>query len=255
MMLNESVAIITNKLVFVPYEASHVPTYSEWMSSESLREATASERLSLPEEYAMQKSWRGDPDKLTFILSVPSAGMQSLTKSEDSTRKGYTVVEGIDDKPSNLVGDVNLFLYEDDDEEEIEGVTKFIYMIGEIEIMVARDEYQGQGLGKIAVLVFVLYVLKHQQEILMQDMGRYEKGGKALKYLRVKIGKENMRSLGLFQKLGFTKTTEEPNYFGEWELRFRIEPPGEVENGIEEVLRGCGVQWREEVEFRRVLGA
>ncbi|KAK6510863.1 hypothetical protein TWF506_009957 [Arthrobotrys conoides] len=259
MKLNETVAIITNKLVFVPYEASHVPTYSEWMSSESLREATASERLSLPEEYAMQKSWREDADKLTFILSIPSNGIKSLTTSDNTTRKEYKVTEGIDDKPSNLIGDVNLFLYEDDNEEEEEDEqsesvvpsNKIPSMIGEIELMVAIDEYQGQGLGKIAVLVFILYILRHQQEILMQDMERFEKGGKCLKYLRVKIGKDNIRSLGLFQKLGFVKTAEEPNYFGEWELRFVIEPLDEVEYGIEDILRNCGVEWREEVEFKR----
>ncbi|KAK6334797.1 hypothetical protein TWF718_010242 [Orbilia javanica] len=253
MKLNESIAVITNKLVFVPYEASHVPTYSEWMSSESLREATASERLSLPEEYAMQKSWREDADKLTFILSVPSIGIQSLNGSEDIARKGYTVIEGVDDEPSNLVGDVNLFLYEDDEEEEEEeGAENKMAMIGELELMVARDEYQGQGLGKIAVLVFILYVIQHQREILMQDMVRYEKGGNNLKYLRVKIGKENVRSLGLFQKLGFTKTTEEPNYFGEWELRLKIEPLDKVEGEVKQILKDSGVEWREEVKFRRV---
>ncbi|KAK6354274.1 hypothetical protein TWF730_008687 [Orbilia blumenaviensis] len=253
MRLNESIAIITNKLVFVPYEASHVPTYSEWMSSESLREATASERLSLPEEYAMQKSWREDADKLTFILSVPSDGIQALESSVDNeSRKNYVVVEGVDDAPSNLVGDVNLFLYENDEDDGIEGVKSQIALIGEIELMVAREEYQGQGLGKIAVLVFILYVLQHQQEILMQDMARYEKGGKELRYLRVKIGKGNVRSLGLFQKLGFVKTTEEPNYFGEWELRLSIEPLGEVEEKVKEDLKGCGVVWNEEISFRRL---
>ncbi|KAK6529731.1 hypothetical protein TWF281_008893 [Arthrobotrys megalospora] len=252
MRLNESVAIITNKLAFVPYEASHVPTYSEWMSSESLREATASERLSLPEEYAMQESWREDADKLTFILSLPSTGIKSLGVSDDTTRKRYIVVEGVDDEPSNLVGDVNLFLYEDDEEEGIEGEEQRISMIGEIELMIARDECQGQGLGKVAVLVFILYVLHHQREILMQDMIRYEKGGKILKYLRVKIGKENVRSLGLFHKLGFVKTTEEPNYFGEWELRLELDPLDGVVEKVENMLKGCGVEWREEVEFKKV---
>ncbi|KAK6495911.1 hypothetical protein TWF481_002956 [Arthrobotrys musiformis] len=89
------------------------------MSSESLREATASERLSLPEEYAMQKSWREDADKQTFILSIPSSGIKSLSESQDALRREYTVVGGVDDIPANLVGDVNLFLYEADDEESI----------------------------------------------------------------------------------------------------------------------------------------
>jgi L-amino acid N-acyltransferase YncA len=37
--------------------------------------------------------------------------------------------------------------------------------------------------------------------------------------LRVKIGQGNLKSLALFESLGFRKTTGEVNYFGEWELR------------------------------------
>lgn len=41
------------------------------MRSPALRAATASEPLSLPEEYAMQAAWRRDCDKLTFIVCMP----------------------------------------------------------------------------------------------------------------------------------------------------------------------------------------
>ena len=40
-----------------------------------------------------------------------------------------------------------------------------------------------------------------------------------LKYLRVKIDKDNVRSLKLFEGVGFVGTSAEPNYFGEVELR------------------------------------
>ncbi|KAK6529079.1 hypothetical protein TWF694_004297 [Orbilia ellipsospora] len=248
MKLNESVSIITNKLVLVPYEASHVATYSEWMSSEALREATASERLSLPEEYAMQKSWRQDADKLTFILSLPSNKIKSPT---EGVRKECTVVEGIDDVPENLVGDVNLFLYEDDEDDEVEGQESGqVGMVGEVELMIARTEYQGQGLGKLAVLIFILYVLRHQEEILEQDSTRFVKGNK-FKHLRVKIGSDNERSLGLFQKLGFKKCTDEPNVFGEFELRFSVTPMENVQEGVERMARDAGMEWMEEVLFQR----
>ncbi|EPS43066.1 hypothetical protein H072_2942 [Dactylellina haptotyla CBS 200.50] len=252
MRLNESVAVITNKLVFLPYEASHVETYSEWMGSEAIREATASERLSLAEEYAMQKSWREDADKLTFILSLPSDGIKAAA-SHDGPLKNYIVVEGVDDKPEILIGDVNLFLYEDDEEEEVEGQERGpVEMVGEVELMIARPEFQGRGLGKLAVIIFILYVLQHQGDILSQDSSRNLKG-KSFKHLRVKIGKENTRSLELFQKLGFVKLTEEPNVFGEFELRLKIEPLEGVQENLEVMMRDSGVEWMEEVGFQRPL--
>ena len=48
--------------LFVPYLEEHVPIYHCWMKSDFLQEMTASEPLSLEEEYQMQKSWREDND-------------------------------------------------------------------------------------------------------------------------------------------------------------------------------------------------
>ncbi|EWC46296.1 hypothetical protein DRE_04467 [Drechslerella stenobrocha 248] len=251
MRLNEDVSIITNKLVFVPYEASHVETYSRWMASETLREATASERLSLPEEYAMQASWREDADKLTFVLCMPSLGLQrAFNKPAVTNPEDYIIIEGIDDASDLLIGDVNLFLYEDDgDLEEGEEPTG---MVGEIEVMVARAEHQGRKLGKIAVLVFMLYVMRHKEQMLAQDATRFSKAsGKTLKYLRVKIGQDNARSLVLFQSLGFKKCTEEPNIFGEFELRLTVWPQEAVELELKTMLASCGVDCMKEVEFRK----
>lgn len=39
-----------------------------YVQDPALQEATASEPLSLAEEYAMQESWAGDVDKATFIV-------------------------------------------------------------------------------------------------------------------------------------------------------------------------------------------
>ena len=43
-----------------PYRRRHVARYHAWMQDPWLREMTASEPLSLDEEYAMQASWRDD---------------------------------------------------------------------------------------------------------------------------------------------------------------------------------------------------
>ena len=95
MRANADVTITGDAVVLVPYRPEHVPAYHAWMArawtysicargfvrahnggggvnarsrhehaqqSEALRDATASELLSLAEEYEMQGSWRDDDD-------------------------------------------------------------------------------------------------------------------------------------------------------------------------------------------------
>lgn len=72
MLINADTVISGERVVLVPYRPEHVPLYHEWMASPELQELTASEPLSLEEEYAMQRAWRDDGDKLTFVLLDPS---------------------------------------------------------------------------------------------------------------------------------------------------------------------------------------
>lgn len=62
MKINQNTKIIGEKVILVPYEAKHVEKYHNWMESEELQKLTASERLTLEQEYKMQKSWREDED-------------------------------------------------------------------------------------------------------------------------------------------------------------------------------------------------
>jgi len=168
---------------------------------QDIQEATASEPLTLEEEYAMQRSWRGDADKLTFIVCRPDHGHQ---------RDGNLDVD-------SMVGDVNLFisLGEDDDDTQ--------HVVGELEIMIAEQTEQGKGYGRAALLAFLRYIVSHESDIV-REFGQAATSvgdGDLIQFhhFAVKIGQANGRSISLFESLGFRKTTAAPSYFGEYELR------------------------------------
>ncbi|KAF2265654.1 hypothetical protein CC78DRAFT_460946, partial [Lojkania enalia] len=202
-------AVLTPKVLLVPYSVHHVPIYHEWMKDEDLQKATASEPLTLTEEYEMQKSWREDADKLTFIVC----------KAPES--RNFNLIPGREDGPEAMTGDVNLFLSYDEDDHHGEAQPvpekERRSIIGEVEIMIACKDYQGQGLGKNILLLFFWYIFSSLTEIAEQ----YHPGS-YVSYLRVKIGAENVRSIKLFESVGFTKVSETPNYFRELELRWPV---------------------------------
>lgn len=125
MKLNAQTAIWTDLLVLVPYRASHVPTYHGWMQSAELQQLTASEPLTLPEEFDMQQSWLQDDNKCTFIL------LDRLT------------FERTRDQQKSMVGDVNLFLLGD--------------AAAEAEVMVAERWARGAGRGRQATAAMLRY--------------------------------------------------------------------------------------------------
>ncbi|XP_055837176.1 alpha/beta-tubulin-N-acetyltransferase 9 [Episyrphus balteatus] len=167
MKLNENIKIIGSNVILVPYEAKHVEKYNKWMQDPKLQELTASEPLSIEEEYRMQTSWRNDDDKLTFL--VVSRQLFSETK----------------DEIESLVGDTNLFLRIDEDEENNTKVR-----VAEAEIMIAEPSFRRQGLGWEAMLL----LLKYAQKNLPID--KFE----------VKIGFENVKSINMFEKMKFIET-------------------------------------------------
>ncbi|NXM82816.1 NAT9 acetyltransferase, partial [Oenanthe oenanthe] len=110
--------------------AGSIGRYHQWMQSEELQRLTASEPLSLEQEYEMQHSWRDDTDKCTFI--VLDSGRWPGQAEENS-----------------MVGDVNLFLTNTEDP-----------TLGEIEIMIAEPSCRGRGFGKEATLLMMAYGVK-----------------------------------------------------------------------------------------------
>ncbi|OCL13324.1 hypothetical protein AOQ84DRAFT_415754 [Glonium stellatum] len=217
MILNERIAILTPKVFLVPYSEHHVPTYNDWMQDEELQNATSSEPLTLEQEYEMQRSWRQDADKLTFIACITPP---ALYEPEDNVK-----ISEEHDSPENMLGDVNLFLSEDDEEEEEStGDRRLGGIIGEVEIMIARKDLQGNGYGKRILLAFLWYISSSLDGIVAEYCSNHRgiSGQGYLKFLRVKIGGKNTRSIRLFESVGFQKISDKVNYFGELELRWVI---------------------------------
>ncbi|KAL7276851.1 N-acetyltransferase 9 [Rhizina undulata] len=253
MKLNARTALVSSKILLVPYEAHHVETYSAWMEDEEIREATASERLTLDEEYQMQQRWRDDADKLTFISCLPPAR---------KTTDGDVIIAQEDDSPSRMVGDVNLFLYDNEEESESDsdedgygrsgsGIKQHS-MVGEIELMVAGKIHQGRGLGRASLLLFLHYVLRNRSQIMAH---RYLTsafpdslivlGPPVLSSLRVKIHRTNARSIRLFESVGFVKKSETASYFGEFDFVLESMEVGR----IEELMRAYGIEDFAEREY------
>lgn len=69
MRANANLTLRGAACTLVPYRAEHVPVYHEWMQDPAMLEATASEPLSIEEEYEMQKDWARD-EKSTPPASI-----------------------------------------------------------------------------------------------------------------------------------------------------------------------------------------
>ena len=102
---NKRTVIVGRNVVLVPYLARYVEKYHAWMEDPEIRELTASERLTLEEEYEMQRAWQRDNTKHTFIIvlrdelqhegkearEAGAAGAEAKEAEEDSL-DGYRLV-------------------------------------------------------------------------------------------------------------------------------------------------------------------
>jgi RimJ/RimL family protein N-acetyltransferase len=119
----KSACIEGERVVLAPYDPEHVPQYHEWMQDTEIQILTASEPLTLEEEYAMQRRWAEDPDKVTFIVLDRSRGGLELNALD------------------MMAGDVNLFIDADD------------RTSAEVEVMIAeassRRKVRGVGMNYV----------------------------------------------------------------------------------------------------------
>ncbi|PHH61796.1 hypothetical protein CDD81_7960 [Ophiocordyceps australis] len=234
MILNQNTAVATQQVLLVPYETQHVGKYHSWMQDARVREATASEPLSLEEEYENQVVWRLAKDKLTFIvceaIGSESENNEDQARAKDEfggTRDGgmlASVQAGVCDTQVQMRGDVNLFLYPDQDDESCRGV------VGEVDVMIAATEHRGRGLGIGAVRALLGYVVRNVDALMAEYQGGQNsksqgvESGSAqsppddskaeLRGFMVKIGQNNHASRALFAKVGF-KERGQVDYFGE----------------------------------------
>ncbi|KAF9644015.1 acyl-CoA N-acyltransferase [Thelephora ganbajun] len=186
MRANEFTAIVDEKIVLAPYRPEHVLRYHEWMQDEALRELTASEPLSLEEEYKMQAKWRIDGDKLTFIILARTSGGELATS----------------DIPTlTMIGDVNIFFHGTPEDQDFEA---------EVEIMIAEPDYRRKGLASRALQLMLTYATAPDSEPPLPV---------SKESLVARIGDRNKASITLFQKLGF-EITKHVAVFEETELRY-----------------------------------
>ncbi|KAK2443083.1 hypothetical protein P8452_21471 [Trifolium repens] len=130
-----SISLEGKKVILVPYMEPHVPKYHQWMQDPSLLEATASEPLSLEQEYQMQLSWSRDLNKETFIVLDKDLLVGTFSH-------GQSHVEA-------MVGDVNIFMNDINNPQ-----------IAEVEIMIAEQTSRGKGLGKESVLIMMAFAIE-----------------------------------------------------------------------------------------------
>ncbi|CAI9099304.1 OLC1v1036099C1 [Oldenlandia corymbosa var. corymbosa] len=129
-------SIVGEKVILVPYMKEHVPKYHEWMQNPALLEATASEPLTLDQEYEMQVSWTQDPLKQTFIVLD-----KELVDGEFCHGDPHTEA---------MVGDVNIYMNDLDDAK-----------VAEVEIMIAETKSRGKGVGKESVLMMMAFAVEN----------------------------------------------------------------------------------------------
>lgn len=192
------------------------------LPQQAIQEATASEPLTLEEEYENQESWRASHDKLTFIVCQPLAAAESGEDGESREGSG-TVRAGAADVPERMVGDVNLFLYPYEDEDTIAAVAGAIpeFCVGEVDIMIADRQHRGKGLGRAVVQAFLYYIHRHMDGIMKEySEDKDLPSPPQLKLLKAKINKDNKASIALFERLGF-KQEGDVDYFGEVKLVLR----------------------------------
>ena len=193
--INNQPEISTLRLRLRPYTKDLVEKYHSWMLDPWLLEMTASEPLSLDEEYKAQEEWFRDSNKQTFIIFDKGVQEeQQLSEDECSNVAG-------------MCGDVNLFLMDEDASESYALTAESAAPVkaAEIMIMIAESWARGKGYAKEAIRAMMSYGVR----------------ARGIRRFVAKIDDTNLASLGLFASLGFRVAKKMP-HFGETHLSLDI---------------------------------
>ncbi|KAM9971664.1 hypothetical protein ACTFIW_011647 [Dictyostelium discoideum] len=185
MKINSNTIIIGKKVILVPYKKKHVEKYWKWMQSEEIREQTASEELTIEEEFENQESWFKDDHKITFIILD-----KDLLLEDEKEENGYSNENDI----KSMIGDVNIFFNQYEDEGT-----------AELEVMIAESTSRRKGLAREAISIIMGYGIEYLSTITN-------------KYI-VKIGESNQPSIQMFKSMNF-KQIGSVNVFKEILLEF-----------------------------------
>ena len=206
------------------------------MQDPALLEATGSEPMTLEEELENQISWRDDNVKCTFLVLARGRCLnvngRRMTSASPVASDGIPADSGFVVRNVNaMVGDVNLFISDEDDEEEIDPFAppptiscgtkqQQQQQQAEVDIMIAEAAYRGKGLGREATILMMLYGAKHL----------------GLRRFFCKINQENHASRSLFQnKLGLVEK-EYVAVFKQYELELKKDTNEELVSYLSDLL-------------------
>ena len=241
---------------FISCRSQHVPRYHEWMSDPAIREATASEPLSLEEEYEMQsvsaspaktqccvlrcylgqlieslplslsllpESWHLDADKRWSCCRQRNAG--GLGADDEALvavtfiileRSPAQALDGLADLTSGMIGDVNLFVSPDPESEAEEQNDDCLQ---EATLPQTRPI---RMLGELEIMISeAAGRRKGYASQALELMIRYALHQKIIASpadFVVRIGMDNQSSITMFEKLGFA-LVKEVAVFREVEMR------------------------------------
>lgn len=199
MRSNENLVLISQDgtLNMVPYHKHHVQRYHEWMKDPLLLELTASEPLTLKEEFEMQQSWHQDPEKCTFILMANNLEYFLA----DEKKLHFPVIDDVDtvsvEHFGAMIGDVNLYVNSNEESR------------GELEVMIAEPAARRKGFAYQAILMMIAYTHEEMN----------------IRFFEVRISRDNNPSLSLFKdKLGFVEV-DFSEFFNEVRLELDLSDP------------------------------